>query len=838
TFVCSNKPPIDLSNSRPPQSDDDLRYWLQNMVGDHGFSVPETQEATGLDASSIRDALDRFGIERGQQAPSVAGGPRLRLLPYPGGRHPRIGFREAAIRPQRETKASVFTPWDPKSYVVLDVPEAIWSNLGLTYLAHVDVPTLWEQKEIGLKPLEWRRGADGRLQCERELPNGIRFGVDLVPRDDSVQMAMWIHNGTESELTGLRVQNCALLAGANGFSAQTNDNKVFWKSYAACRDDSGKRWIIMAWSPIHGAWGNAECPCLHADPKFADCPPGDTVSARGMLSFFTGTDIQSELQRLEQTGWREGALATRKVALRGNIVDAETGKPVAARVRLQDSRGRRYTVNSTAGQAVGYRRELSHLPDSPEVHTSVSADPFHVDLEPGVYSLRVERGKEYLPALQTIRVGDAGADVEVRLQRWANAAERGWYSGDLHVHRPLEELPTAMLAEDLNVSFPITQWVTDSRSIPSEARSRDWGRGLIRVDPSHVIQTRNTEYEIITVNGRRHTLGSLLVLNQRTPLTLGTPPVAGVAGDVQRQGALLDLDKHSWPWSLVIAPVMGVDLFELANNHLWETDFGFHDFTVDTVGEYMNLERNSRGLTERGWLHYGLETYYALLNCGLDLRVSAGTASGVHPVPLGFGRVYVHLSSGFDFEAWMEGLSAGRSFVTTGPLLYARFNGAQPGARLVAGGERAQAVLVEGEALSRSPLRRIEVLRNGELVHSIVPANVKLAAGGYRSRFEVDVSVDSTSWVAVRCFEDRVDGRVRFAHTNPAHVAVPGRPLMPSKEQIDYLVARVRQEVRNNASVLDQASLAEFRRALGFYEAIATRVHAQKDREERVAHAP
>ena len=40
--------------------------------------------------------------------------------------------------------------------------------------------------------------------------------------------------------------------------------------------------------------------------------------------------------------------------------------------------------------------------------------------------------------------------------------------------------------------------------------------------------------------------------------------------------------------------------------------------------------------------------------CGL-LRPTAGTASGVHPVPLGFGRVYVHCPAGFSYEAWVRG---------------------------------------------------------------------------------------------------------------------------------------------------------------------------------------
>src|SRR4030095_963213 len=78
----------------------------------------------------------------------------LLVLPYPGGRHPRIGFLDGAINPQRATKISVFTPWDENSYVVLDVPEAIWSNLGLTYLAHTHIATVWTKQGVELPQLE------------------------------------------------------------------------------------------------------------------------------------------------------------------------------------------------------------------------------------------------------------------------------------------------------------------------------------------------------------------------------------------------------------------------------------------------------------------------------------------------------------------------------------------------------------------------------------------------------------------------------------------------------------------------------------------------------------
>jgi hypothetical protein len=95
-----------------------------------------------------------------------------------------------------------------------------------------------------------------------------------------------------------------MLKGAAGFTAQTNTNKVFSKPYVACRSEDGKRWIITAWDPCDRAWANAPVPCLHSDPKFPDCPPGETRHLRGWLSFYEGTDIEGEFRRIEQNGWR------------------------------------------------------------------------------------------------------------------------------------------------------------------------------------------------------------------------------------------------------------------------------------------------------------------------------------------------------------------------------------------------------------------------------------------------------------------------------------------------------------------------------------------------------
>lgn len=294
----------DADNFRKPANDGELKYWLKNMVWHHRFTNAEITAATGLTNEEIFTAMEKFNIRPDNRTEPNDESPLI-VLPYPGGRHPRIGFLDGAIDPQRETKVSVFTPWDHDSYVVVDVPEAIWSNLGLTYLAHTHIDTIWTSKGIILPKLEWKRQSDGTLDIERVLPNKIAFGVKVKPAKDAIRMEMWLSNGTKKRLTDLRIQNCVMTKMAAGFELQTGDNKVFKNPYAACRSGNGKRWIITAWENCHNPWANANCPCFHSDPKFPDLEPGRTYRLQGWLSFYEGADIEKEFERIEATGWRK-----------------------------------------------------------------------------------------------------------------------------------------------------------------------------------------------------------------------------------------------------------------------------------------------------------------------------------------------------------------------------------------------------------------------------------------------------------------------------------------------------------------------------------------------------
>jgi hypothetical protein len=293
-------------NYRRPADEQQLKFWLENMVRYHRFSVAEVEAATGLTADQIEEGIRKLDIRPDPGSPKPPDQP-LRVLPYPGGRHPRIGFLEGAIRPQRETKVSVFAPWNQHEYVVLDVPEAIrWDQegeRGLLYLAHTHVPTIWTKTGQRLEPLEWQEDGEGGWRVERRLPNGVRFGTRVMPRATEVRLEMWLTNGSTETLGGLRVQNCVMLKGVPSMAAQTGERTLLAQPFAARRSQTGDRWVITAWQRCQRAWTNPPCPCLHSDPQFPDCAPGQTERLRGWLSFYEGPDIQAEFRRIHELGW-------------------------------------------------------------------------------------------------------------------------------------------------------------------------------------------------------------------------------------------------------------------------------------------------------------------------------------------------------------------------------------------------------------------------------------------------------------------------------------------------------------------------------------------------------
>jgi peptidoglycan/xylan/chitin deacetylase (PgdA/CDA1 family) len=288
----------DGSNARPAKSDAELHGWLFSMLVHHRYTPAEAGAALGLTADEVNSAAKRLNITT--ERPD---GLRPGVLPYPGGRHPRAGFLDGAIRPRRETKVSLFAPWADGGYAVADIPEAVWHRKlagprKLLFLAHTHIPTVWDELGETLPSLEWATTPDNSFEVSRPLPNKVTLTSRVTPGRDGTRMEFSVSNGSSEMLTGLDIQMCVMLKSLKGFELQSNDNKVFRLPFAAARDTSGRRWIITAWDGCRRAWGNAPCPCLHSDPRVPDCPPGGSRSVRGWASFYEGPDIQAELKRL------------------------------------------------------------------------------------------------------------------------------------------------------------------------------------------------------------------------------------------------------------------------------------------------------------------------------------------------------------------------------------------------------------------------------------------------------------------------------------------------------------------------------------------------------------
>ena len=505
-----------------------------------------------------------------------------------------------------------------------------------------------------------------------------------------------------------------------------------------------------------------------------------------------------------------------------SVTDAATQQPLAARIYVENAAaGTRHFVRAHSKlDGVIYARTNWVNLRSIEHHTSVPAVPFVAEnLPAGTYSLTVERGKEYF--LETRRItlaeGEKRAVETVALRRWVNMAERGWWSGETHLHRPLNELPVVLQAEDLNVAMPLTYWVTKAFMPPAQGNknmSGDIPDKLITVDATHVIWPRNTEYEIFTVGEHQHTLGALFVLNHRSVFTKGVPDWKPVAEQARAEGALLDMDKLDWPFGMTLPHMSGATLYELANNHMWRTEFGLTNWNTKAPA-FLQPPKGGASGDERDWLAYTLGQYYTLLDAGFRLVPTAGTASGVHPVPAGFSRAYVKMDGAFSYEKWLAGLKAGRSFVTTGPMIFAEVNGQQPGATL-AGGR----VKLTGRILSEHPLATLEVVSNGKVVATLKPQNKPTREGARQSEVTAEIRATTSGWVCLRCTEDRPDQRLRFAHTAPWWIEVPGKPLRPTQQEKDYLISRVKSEIARSTGILPASALAEYDAALKQFEAM------------------
>jgi hypothetical protein len=265
-------------------------------------------------------------------------------------------------------------------------------------------------------------------------------------------------------------------------------------------------------------------------------------------------------------------------------------------------------------------------------------------------------------------------------------------------------------------------------------------------------------------------------------------------------------------------------------------------------------------------------SWYHVLNCGYPLKVSGETdfpcMSSRH---VGQGRVYVRMwstrsASGagesaksnsrselttFTYANWCRGIAEGRSYVSDGyahPLVFT-VNAISPGdgdVKLPAAGKvkvkakvafaketplavaygtltPAQGKRVIGDTrILHGPRRDEEMLVGGDrlvelIVNGVPVASQRVPADGKEHDLTFDVSIDKSSWVALRHFPQ--------FHTNPVNVLVASKPIRASRDSARWCIEVIDQLWNNRQKNIvppeRDAAKAAFERAKERYRQIA-----------------
>jgi hypothetical protein len=163
--------------------------------------------------------------------------------------------------------------------------------------------------------------------------------------------------------------------------------------------------------------------------------------------------------------------------------------------------------------------------------------------------------------------------------------------------------------------------------------------------------------------------------------------------------------------------------------------------------------------------------WYRFLNCGFHLPASAGTDCFLNRIRSrlpGSDRAYVKIDGAFSYEGWIQGLRAGRSFVTNGPMIEFTAGGKPLGETItLAAPEEAS---IRAKATAPAAIDKIEIVYNGAVVATGV------------AEIEAKVKLEKSGWLSARAFSGRLQ-----AHTSPIYVDVGGKPTA-LKADAEYLL--------------------------------------------------
>jgi hypothetical protein len=470
--------------------------------------------------------------------------------------------------------------------------------------------------------------------------------------------------------------------------------------------------------------------------------------------------------------------------VRTAIVDDATGEPVPCRVHFSSTDGVPY-------QPYGHPHHVNS--DLPSWHIDVGADVrlgrttyAYVDgacegwLPRGEVRVRVTRGFDYQPLDAVVPVGEDTRELTLRLRRLFNPARYRWYSGDTHVHfvSSFGGLKEAAAEGVSVVNLLQSQWGSLFTNIEDFL-----GRPLTSDDGKTVL--------FASQENRQHFLGHLSLLGLKQPVT----PWCTDGPSEAEMGAGLDATLSDWAdrcraqGGTVVIPH-----FPLPNGeHATLIATGRAD-AVESLGVWPDL----------AYVHY-----YRYLNAGFRLPIAGGTDKMSNEVPIGLSRTYVrlHPDDDFGYDTWCAALRAGRSYMSSGPLLRLSVDGADIG-DTVQLPDTGGTVAVEAAAASIFPMFRLELVHSGRVI-----ASSDSESGAHELRINENVKIDKPGWICARAggggpehLTQHQDGfqRAIMAHTSPVYLACGAQDIPADREALEHirtLIDRARTYVENRAVI-------------------------------------
>jgi hypothetical protein len=435
------------------------------------------------------------------------------------------------------------------------------------------------------------------------------------------------------------------------------------------------------------------------------------------------------------------------------VLDDDTGRPVPCRIAFRSPDGVPY-------QPYGHHDHVNS--DLGTWHIDIGGDLrlgrlsyAYIDgtcqgwLPRGEVFVDVARGFEYEPLRERVTIAPGQRELTLRMKRWTSMNDRGWYSGDSHVHfLSAQGALTEQLGEDLNVvNLLQSQWgslFTSTEEFTGGPHASADGRFVTWVSQEN----------------RQPFFGHLVLWGLKQPVM----PWCTSGPNEAEMGAWLESTISEWAdrcheqGGTVVIPH-----FPLPNG---EPAVLIATERVDAIE--MIVQRRS--------FH---EEYYRYLNTGYPLPLVGGTDKMSADVPVGVYRTYTNLGDeGFSFDRWCEAVRAGRTFLSGGPIIDLEVEGRGPGAtvHLSSPGR----VHVRSWAESIFPIWTLQLVHDGRVV-----AAAEDPHGTRRLELDVEVEIPADGWLAARCggphYWDAPSHygpweRGVFAHTSPVYVATGAGP--------------------------------------------------------------